>query len=377
MKSNIPTVIRVGPKPEAFTEFGTYFDGVSAVPQNVVLTVDDARGALRIHVGEQVILWPLNDVRKLRDQAKGDLIILRSKDDPVARVTVTDPLILARCPNLNRRTSDVSPRRLIAWAASALAAVALIITVLIPTMADQLADYMPIEGQKALGETTYHQIRQALAPEDSDLVGQCSSPAGTAALDKIRARLEGATSSNLPLTVAVLDHEMVNAFALPGGFVVFFRGLLETAESPEELAAVFAHEIGHVEYRHVTRHVLRSAGSIGVLGLLFGDFAGGALVLFLTEQLIEAQYSRTAEEDADAFGHQMLIDAGVSPEANAQLFEAFLDISGEASGLAAHLGSHPAMQERIDAARAAVPEGFVTRPLLTDAEWQALRTICQ
>jgi Zn-dependent protease with chaperone function len=68
------------------------------------------------------------------------------------------------------------------------------------------------------------------------------------------------------------------------GYVVFFRGLIDTTECPEELATVFAHEIGHVEARDPTRIALRSAGSIDVLGLLFGG-RGGALVLLLANGL--------------------------------------------------------------------------------------------
>ena len=84
----------------------------------------------------------------------------------------------------------------------------------------------------------------------------------------------------------------------PGGRLVFFRGLLEEAENPDEVAAVLAHEIGHVVYRDPTRDALRSAGSLGVLGLLFGDFAGGTVALFIANQLINASYSQAAEARA-------------------------------------------------------------------------------
>lgn len=67
---------------------------------------------------------------------------------------------------------------------------------------------------------------------------------------------------------------------MPGGLIILFRGLIDAAESSDEVAAVYAHELGHVVARDPTRIALRSAGSIGVLGLLLGDFAGGAVVLF-------------------------------------------------------------------------------------------------
>ena len=102
----------------------------------------------------------------------------------------------------------------------------------------------------------------------------------------------------LPLTVIVLDDPMVNAFAAPGGQIVFFRGMIESAESPDELAAVMAHEVGHVVARDPTRLALRSVGSVGLLGLLLGDFAGGGLIVVLADQLLDSSYSREAEEKA-------------------------------------------------------------------------------
>ncbi len=180
-----------------------------------------------------------------------------------------------------------------------------------------------------------------------------------------------------PVTVSVLDHSMVNAFALPGGQVVFFRGMLEVADSPDEIAAVLAHEIGHVAARDPTRMALRSAGSLGVLGLLFGDFAGGAAVLFLVEQIIEADYSREAEGAADDFAIALLQEAGVDPGALGDLFQKLLDENGDAEGIAAHFMSHPALGDRIETARRAGDEISETRQVISDEEWAALKSICE
>jgi predicted Zn-dependent protease len=169
---------------------------------------------------------------------------------------------------------------------------------------------------------------------------------------------------------------MVNAFALPGGYVVFFRGLIDETERPEDLAAVFAHEIGHVTARDPTRIALRSAGSIGVLGLLFGDFAGGALVLFLAERIIQADYTKEAEAAADTFAYAALLDADLPPSAIATFFARLAAKSGEDAGIMEHLMSHPAPGDRIAASRAAESEDANFRPLLTETEWNALRVIC-
>ncbi len=380
-----PTIIVGGARPHSappphLRGTGIFFDGDLARKQPVIIRYDDSRAVLTIDAEGGSIEWPYDEIRSLRDQAGDDLMVLRLASDPTARLVLARDedhiLIRARAKALHRSASHVAKGRIIAWAGAAVACVALIIFVLVPVMADQLANYLPPRGEKALGDATFEQIRAALDETGFAALPICENPEGRAALQKIENRLTSEMDLATPLTVHVLDHPMVNAFALPGGYVVFFNGLIDAAERPEEVAAVFAHEIGHVQARDPTRIALRSAGSIGVLGLLFGDFAGGALVLFLTEQIIRADYTQDAEAAADAFAHAALLDADLPPSAIGTFFERLASMSGEDAGILEHFMSHPAMGDRIEAARNAEPEGTVFQPLLTEAEWQALRTIC-
>lgn len=372
MTTIIPVVTR-DKWPEAE---GRYFDGETARAHDVSLRIDEAAGAL-VLTGEGISQkWPLDQIRLVPDQAGIKGLVLRLADDPLARLFTKDRILAQRFPALKRRTSDVKRSRLLTWALGAVASVALIILVLVPLMADQLAEFIPPEGEQALGETTLDSIRSALDQTGMRPLRFCEHPDGVAALRKMESKLSAAVDLPVPLTVHVLDHPMINAFALPGGHVVFVRGLIAQAESPEEVAAVFAHEMGHVASRDTTRHALRSAGSIGVLGLLFGDFAGGALVLFLTEQLIEAQYSQQAETDADIFAYGVLEESGVAPSAIADMFERMLSRHGESKGVTSHFLSHPRMSERIEAAHAATDPLFQTEPILSASEWRDLQGIC-
>jgi predicted Zn-dependent protease len=196
----------------------------------------------------------------------------------------------------------------------------------------------------------------------------------------MRARLNADKDLPYPAEITVLDHELVNAFALPGGRVVVFRGLLEAAENPNEVAAVLAHELGHVVNRDPTRDALRLAGSIGVLGLMFGDFAGGTVVLVLANELINASYSQRAEAGADDYAHHLLTEADLPPAALGTFFTRLKDQYGDAEGIAAHFSTHPQMTARIEAAMAAQEEaervGHTGAPALDDRQWQALRSIC-
>ena len=140
----------------------------------------------------------------------------------------------------------------------------------------------------------------------------CSNPAGLAALENMEARLLETTDTLYDLNIAVFDHGMVNAFAAPGGQVVLMRGLIDKAGGPDEVAAVLAHEIGHVEARDVTRNALRVAGSAGILSMIFGDFSGGSAAVIVVERMMNASYTREAEAEADSYARDMLAAADVS-----------------------------------------------------------------
>jgi len=248
--------------------------------------------------------------------------------------------------------------------------------VLIPIMADQLAGFLPPEGEKALGDATFEQIRTALDETGSGL-RVCEAPAGRKALDRMTQRLAKHATFPFELTVNVLDHDMVNAFALPGGHIILFEGLIRAAGDPDEVAAVLAHEMGHVAARDATRGALRSAGSIGVLGLLFGDFAGGTLALFLAEQLVEARYSQEAELAADSYAIALAAEAGIAPGGMGRFFERLRDDGGDVPEILAHFSSHPQLTARIEAAAAQEPDDRDrTSPSLASADWQDLRAIC-
>lgn len=357
----------------------SYVDGDAPIAFPVRLVVDSEQAVLEIEVIDgkaTIVRWPLNEVREVGDVAGREGYILRWTGDPLARLHLANPFVLNHLPLRKRRAPPKGRGRLAGWAVAAVAAVALQIGVLIPLLADRLAVYIPPAGERALGEATFEQIREALAGSGLPPLATCNDPEGLEALRRMMARLNEGQELPQEISIFVLDHPMVNAFALPGGFVVFFRGLIDAAESPNEVASVLAHEIGHVANRDPTRHAMRSAGSIGILGLLFGDFAGGAAVLFLTERLISARYSQGAETGADTFAHEALERADVSPAALGDMFDRLRKKYGENDGITAHFLSHPALGERIDRARAAAREGADYGQIISDEDWALVRGVC-
>ncbi len=361
--------------------FCDLFDGRSAAIRRVSVEIDlNAKMLVLTLPDEEQISWPLASLRSVPDQADETQLVVTTTDRALARLAISDAGLTTRirqnAPRLNDKPPVRGRGRVFGWASAAVASVVVIVFVLVPVMADQLARVLPAKGEEALGAATLEQIKTALG-DDFFPLDFCESQDGTAAMDAMLDHIGGNDLGlPYPITVSVLDHSMVNAFALPGGQVVFFRGMLDAAESPDEIAAVLAHEIGHVAARDPTRIALRSAGSLGVLGLLFGDFAGGAVVLFLVEQLIQADYTREAEAAADAYGIGLLQAASVDPGALGTLFQKLLDDFGDAEGIVAHFMSHPTLGDRIAVFQAAGEAMDESVQVISDADWAALQSIC-
>lgn len=184
----------------------------------------------------------------------------------------------------------------------------------------------------------------------------CEHPAAQRYVARLIEPLLGALGDTpFRFELMVVDSAEVNAFALPGGFIVVNFGLLAEARTGEEIAAVLGHELAHVTLRHSTR---RMAGALGVgaaLALVLGvvDFGAPAYTL---SYLAGLGYERDQEREADEQGLALLKRAGISPLGMATFFER---LSSSAT-LPELLSTHPDPGARAERARAAA-EGFQPR----------------
>ena len=367
-----------------------YYVGASGRRLDVEVTLEGSDHLRLSHpeLGNGAIDWPLVDLRKLLDQARTDQIVLTLRADVAvdsaliehARLTVDDPDLMARietlCPDLMKRDMpDGSMRKILTRIGMAVGAVALMIFVILPAMSNTLAYLIPIKREVAYGKVVVRQMERFFGGSTAgDLV--CSSPDGDAALAKMIARLTDTTPTDYELNVAVMRHEMVNAFAAPGGQVVLVEGLIKQAKSPDEVAAVLGHEIGHVEARDATRGALRAAGSAGLLSMVFGDFAGGTAAVVIAEYTLNASYTREAEAEADTYARSMLNAANVSTAGMSDFFGSLGDLESQMPDLPIYLSSHPDTDDRAQRAAEFAQTQGVTTPILDELEWAALQAIC-
>ena len=195
---------------------------------------------------------------------------------------------------------------------------------------------------------------------------------GRAALDKLVRRLEAAAELPVPLHTVVVRRPEANAMALPGGRIYVFEGLIAKAESADEVAGVIAHEIGHVAHRDGTKSVLQAGGLSFLFGMLLGDFVGGGAVILAAKTVLQSSYSREAEAAADAYGAALMTKAGGNARALATMLA---KIGGATEPGMTILLDHPTTKARV-AAINALAAGTPGAPMLSPAEWAALKRIC-
>ncbi len=347
---------------------GRFSDGksASALPAAVRLTpqgIEVAPGG-----GSAPIVWPYGELTAATPlgRSAGD-VLLGSPAMSGATLFVADRgFVAALAARASHLTAGSQRWR---YAGPLLAACAAIVVAVAGLW---LADVSPARGLAGLlptqlRESIGRQVVQALAKGR----GTCHTPQGSDALGRLTERLSAAAGRRF--SVSVLDWDLLNAFAAPGEQIVLARGLIEQAQSPDEIAGVLAHEMGHGIELHPETGIIRAIGLSAAVELMFGGSGGtiGGIGVVLTQ----LGYSRLAEREADAHALAILEQAQISPLGFAGFFKR-LDESqrGSPLGQIGILRTHPLSAER--ARLAASRPAYPATPALSDEDWRALREIC-
>jgi len=198
---------------------------------------------------------------------------------------------------------------------------------------------IPVEWEQKLGKSAY---RDYLTHQEVMKEG----PAVTA-LGEITQRLTERIPNNpYKFDVTVVKSDVVNAFALPGGYVVVFTGLMKKAESGEEVAGVLSHELNHVLQRHGLERILKSLGLLTVVAIVLGDRQGlVGMMKQLGVELLTLKFGREQETEADLTGLQLLQRAKIDPSGMIRFFER---LSEKDEGRMEWLSTHPMSTARAD-----------------------------
>lgn len=357
-----------------------YNDGVTARTRAVEAMLEG--GALVVldrNDGAELDRWPRESVRLLdRPGEIGDKRLAAGGGDAARLIVADDAVIVAlmtALPDLRRaaRADRWTVRWVWALGIGAMATVLLILFVFLPYLSGVVASAVPDSLARELGESTFESMSEFAALGSGKEAPSCAAPAGRAALDGLVGRLAAASDYDGPLEVRVLDWKLVNAFALPGGIVVLTEGMIDFAQSPEALAGILAHEIGHVAGRDPLRGMIQAAGVSVILRLLIGDVTGGGAQVLASEILINARYSQAVEEAADSHAVGTLNRAGIDAGPMADFFDRLLGELAELEEALRIISTHPPSAERAALVRM---QAEARGAAMTPAEWTAIQAIC-
>ncbi|MDC7786072.1 M48 family metallopeptidase [Rhodoplanes sp. TEM] len=349
-----------------------YWDGETARRRGVDLQLDAATLVI-LEDGAAVARWPFADLRR-RDGGPDATRIGSVSAPDLARIEVADPALAAaivgKALHFDAAAAGVRRFRTKVVVGSLAVAVSLVLTTLflVPLVAERLVPFIPATWEERLGGVADKQVKALFGGE------VCEAPAGKAALDRLAQQLVGAAAVDQPVRIAVLRTDTKNAVALPGGRIYLLDGLLQAARSPDEIAGVLAHEIGHVTGRDGLKSLIQAGGTSWLLGLLFGDVTGSSAVVFAARLMVDGSHSREAERAADRESARIMTALG-RPAAPMAAF--LLRVTGENAGKGVSLLlSHPLSEERLQSLKA-LDRGTSGPPLLDDDQWKALRGICR
>lgn len=349
-----------------------FFDGSSSRKRQVALRMDSALDL--IENGVVVATWPFDDIRRV--DGPSDRLRLHCKSaPPLARLEIVEPAtiqaLIARASKLD--ADHGGPKhtvRIVFWSVAAICSILVIAIYGIPLAADRLAPLVPYSVEQRVGDAVDAQVHALFGSK------VCDGAQGRAAFASMVEKIRIAGGLERPLDAQVLPSSIPNAIALPGGRVYLFSALLQKAENPDEIAGVIAHELGHEHHRHNMRTIIHNGGTSFLVGLLFGDITGASAVIFGARQVLQASHSREAEQEADDFAYATMRKLGRSPVPMAELLFRITGAQGKTLGGFTILNSHPLTESRIAAAKKSAPDKLGP-DLLSPAEWQALKAICE
>lgn len=223
--------------------------------------------------------------------------------------------------------------------AVALAFVACIVAIylwILPEVAESLVALVPIEQEAYFGDLLYDNMLDNFEV-DTTKTEQLAKFAATIDFD-----------SEYDLKYTVVKQDISNAFALPGGNIVVFDKLLEDTESENELAALLAHEVSHIEHRHSLKAMFRALAGYVFIALLLNDVNGLTTIIIDNANTFRSlAFSRELETDADLRGLEILRKNNIDQKAMIQLLQQISKDEDLDLDAVQFLSKHPVTNERI------------------------------
>jgi beta-barrel assembly-enhancing protease len=206
----------------------------------------------------------------------------------------------------------------------------------IPSIAQAFAATVPASYEKKLGEAIYAKAvtENVIDKKKTELINEFFR------------ELNYPDSKEIKITV--LNEQLINAFAMPGGHIIVYNSLISKTNSYAELAALLAHEYSHIKLRHTTRTLFRNLANYLFVSLMLGDASGSSAVVVENLNAIKTlHYSRYLEKEADLYGLKLMTNSHIELNEMIGLLQELKKYSSSNSKFEI-ISSHPVLEKRIE-----------------------------
>lgn len=339
-----------------------YSDGRNATAEIVALDAD-ADGLM---FNAERVAWT---ALARADDGGGDIVLKRNADNG-ERITLDLAEVEtahAFAPALmSKKALPREGARLLITLMAIAGAVAALFLIVVPLEAEPMSRAMPQRYREHLADIAWRQLG-AMSENCS------SSDPGWRELNGMFAQLRRNMVGTNHAKLEVVETDLPNAFTLPDDTIVLTTGMIEFADTPDEIAGVLAHELGHVQARHVLPGVIRQMGLGLFIDVVFGGSGAGQVAAAIN--ILSLRFSREDEAEADQIAFRLMNYAGHDPGALASLFRRLGEKEGAGTLISELISSHPDSGAR--AAEAAKHARPGLPPSLNAEDWETVRGFCR
>ena len=300
------------------------------------------------HGNPRIVYWPYDQIIRDNFWKRGQSVV-RCGTYPVQTIEVStrefadklESIFKEREKSWISRTLNKNVMGIVKVLAVFFALLAAAYIWLIPLLAERLAKKAPVSYEEQLGEEIYNQLKPTFVIDAEK----------TAHTNDFFRELNIQSAYNIRITV--VNENVANAFAMPGGNIIVYDKLLAGMSSYEELAALLSHEFTHVNEKHTTRSLFRKLASSLFLSIILGDLgAVGNVIVNNADDLKGLSYSRKLEKEADTNGLKLLSERKIDCNGFVRLFELLQKEVGPSGDQPREwISSHPDIKKRIDYTR--------------------------
>ena len=345
-----------------------YYNGISAKANDVILVISPLEITMTLDGAE--IIVPRNDFQITQIEGNG-FIRIEFRNSVHGALQIQN----SECSGYLHEfgfvkkisTSKNTIRRLVVLCSGIIAFVVFSYFFLLPPLTDYLVKLIPPKTEENIGTNfaLEYMVHHKINSNDSIF----------SILTKYDSVLTYSFAKNpyyFKINI-VEDTSIVNAFALPGGRIIVYRGLLNKIDSEQELLGVLFHEAGHVYLRHGMKRIVRAYIGSFFLQFMMGGFSNVSSVFAkVGNGLMEFKYDRAAEADADRFAVNVLNENHITSTGLVKVFTK-LEYGLADKKWIKYISTHPPTAERIEELRS-ITKDFHSPDIVTPEEWKILKT---